>query len=69
MTDRRRKARGASAGHVIGAAAFAAISAVEGLKLSPAARRRIAVFQRKRMTPDERRAAVLKAYEDTEGKR
>jgi len=68
MTDRRQKARSASAGHVIGAGAFAAITAVEGLKLSPAAQRRIAEFRRKRMTPDERRAAVLKAYEGAEGK-
>jgi hypothetical protein len=45
---------------VLGRKTFAAISAVEGLKLSAAGRRRIS----SPLTPDQRRAEVLKAYLD-----
>jgi hypothetical protein len=45
---------------ILGRGAFAAISAVEGLKLTPAGQRRISIAQ----TQDDRRAEVLKAYRD-----
>ena len=48
---------------VLGARAFAAISAVEGLKLSAASRKRLQALQDDpTLTPDQRRAEVLKVY-------
>ncbi len=49
----------------IGARAFAAISAVEGLRLGKASRRRLQALKADRaLSPDERRAEVLRAYMD-----
>jgi hypothetical protein len=48
---------------VLGRSAFAAISAVEGLKLSPAGRERL----KGPKSPDQRRAEVLRAYTDIKG--
>jgi hypothetical protein len=50
-------------GPVLGARAFAAISAVEGLKLGAASRKRLQSLQDDpKLTPDQRRAEVRKAY-------
>lgn len=49
---------------VIGTRAFAAISAVEGLKLNKASRERLkALEDDETLTPAQRRAAVLKTYQ------
>ncbi len=48
---------------VIGARAFEAITAVEGLSLSAASKQRLQRLQRdKTLTPAERRDAVVRAY-------
>ncbi|MDP3738346.1 MAG: hypothetical protein Q8R02_13205 [Hyphomonadaceae bacterium] len=48
---------------ILGARALAAISAVEGLKLGAASRKRLQSLQNDpTLTPDQRRAEVLKAY-------
>jgi hypothetical protein len=49
---------------VLGLKAFAAITAVEGLKLSPAGRQRVERLTRGALTPEQRRAKVLRAYQD-----
>lgn len=47
----------------LGARAFAAISAVEGLKLDKNSKERVQSLQRNQaLTPAQRRARVLKAY-------
>ena len=38
------------------------INAIEGLKLSAAAEQRAADFDRRRLSPEERRKEILKAY-------
>ena len=48
---------------VLGARAFAAISAVEGLKLSPAGRKRVYGAA----PVEQRRAEVIRAYTDIKG--
>jgi|GEM_PF-2341457 len=48
--------------HVLGARAFAAITAVEGLRLSAVSRRRLETLKASGLTPEERRAEVLRAY-------
>lgn len=48
---------------IIGSRAFAAITAVEGLKLAKASRERLKALQDdETLTPAQRRAEVLKAY-------
>jgi hypothetical protein len=48
---------------ILGARALAAISAVEGLKLGAASKKRLQSLQNDpTLTPDQRRAEVLKAY-------
>jgi hypothetical protein len=48
--------------YVIGRKAMAAISAVEGLTLSHAAKLRLAEADRLGLTPAQRQAAIAKAY-------
>ncbi len=47
---------------VIGTKAFAAITAVEGLKLSAASKTRLSNLKAKGLNNDERRAEVIRAY-------
>lgn len=47
---------------VLGDRTFAAISAVEGISLSKASLDRIASMRRRKLSPDEQRAEVVRAY-------
>jgi len=47
---------------VIGRDRFAAISAVEGIRLTPEMERRAAEFDRKGLSPDERIRAIVAAH-------
>lgn len=47
---------------VLGPKAFAAISAVEGLRLSTVSRRRLETLKATGLSAEERRAEVLRAY-------
>ena len=47
---------------VVGSKAFSAITAVEGLRLSGASKKRLADLRRSAMSPDQRRAEVVRAY-------
>lgn len=47
---------------VLGGKAFAAITAVEGLRLPAASRKRLHELKESGLAPDERRAEVLRAY-------
>jgi hypothetical protein len=51
-------------GSVLGQRTFAAISAVEGLKLSPEVKRRSAASKAAKLTTSERRDQVLRAYSE-----
>lgn len=42
--------------------AFAAVAAVEGLRLSAASRKRLAKYEAAGLSMDERRQAILQAY-------
>jgi uncharacterized membrane protein len=55
--DRKQKAR-----VVIGARRFAKISAVEGIVLTREMQTRIAEFNRKGMSADERRRSIIRVY-------
>jgi hypothetical protein len=52
----------------LGLRAFAAISAVEGLKLSSSSRARLEALRATDLTPEQRRAEILKAYKSRPSK-
>ena len=58
----RTAAKGKPAGTRIGRQAFAAISAVEGIRLTPEMKRRAAEFDRKGLTTAERVRAVVAVH-------
>ena len=47
---------------VLGDRTFAAISAVEGLRLSAASKKRMSAMKEQKLTPAQKRAEVLRAY-------
>lgn len=57
-----RKTKGRALGTRIGRAAFAAISAVEGIKLTPEMKRREREFDRKGLSPEERIKAIVAVH-------
>ena len=59
-TAKRSCEKGGS--HIVGDSAFAAITAVEGLSLSEASRERLALLRRRKLSADEQRAEVIRAY-------
>jgi hypothetical protein len=68
MPDRGSKSKAKPRGRVLGAATFAAISAVEGLKLSPAAKKRLTALKARKLTPAQKRAEVVRVYERAKGR-
>lgn len=54
---------------VLGRQAFAAITAVEGLELSAASRRRLDSLTKSGLSADERRAEILRTYKGLGGRR
>ena len=57
-----KRAGGSGKGHVLGARAFAAITAVEGIGLSAPSRKRLASMKKRGLTPEEQRREVIRAY-------
>jgi hypothetical protein len=57
-----RPAKGGRVGTRIGRQAFAAISAVEGIRLTPEMKRRTAEFDRKGLSTAERIRAIVALY-------
>jgi hypothetical protein len=64
----KKVSRNATTGRIIGAKAFEAITAVEGLKLSPAGKKRLAASKSRKQTPAQRRAEVVRAYTASKGR-
>lgn len=62
MVEKPKKTRNETKASILGDKTFAAITAVEGLKLPRASKRRIAALKQKKLTPAQRRAEVLRAY-------
>lgn len=69
MSKRTARTSSKSAARVLGAKTFAAIAAVEGLRLSASSKKRLAALRASELTPDERRAEVLRAYSSPKGRR
>jgi hypothetical protein len=69
MNKTARKTAHRSAFSVLGAKAFAAIAAVEGLRLSPTSKQRLNALKNSDLTPEERRAEIFRAYKSSQGSR
>lgn len=52
----------ANKGFVVGAAGFAKISAVEGIRLKPAMKKRALEADRKGLSAEETRRAIIRSY-------
>jgi hypothetical protein len=64
-TDARKPSQRATRGRTIGRAAFARISAVEGIRLTPAMMADFHEFERKGLSPAARRKAIIGKYGKT----
>ena len=53
---------GSSEGHILGDRTFAAITAVEGIGLSATSRKRLNAMKERRLTTEEQRTEVIRAY-------
>lgn len=62
MKKKSRLADNQPNAHVLGDKTFAAITAVEGLSLSAASRKRLADMKKRKLSHDEQRNAVIRAY-------
>lgn len=58
------KSTGKFAAPVIGAETFAAMAAIDGLRLEGASKNRVATLRASDLSPEERRAEVIRAYAD-----
>ncbi len=56
------------ADRVLGEKTFAAITAVEGLELGPVSRKRLFAMNEKKLTPEQKRAEVLRAYSSSKNR-
>jgi hypothetical protein len=60
--DKGLKASGS--GVVLGQRTFAAITAVEGIGLSAASRKRLSDLKKRKLSADDQRSEVIRAYQD-----
>ena len=61
-SQRGARRRSTASGVIVGRQRFAKISAVEGIELSPAAKKRVAEFDRLGLSPEERVRAIVAAH-------
>lgn len=62
MKKTGKRLSGAGGGHILGQHTFAAITAVEGISLSPTSRKRLADMKKRKLSHDEQRSEVIRAY-------
>ncbi len=55
-------------GRVLGDQIFAAISAVEGISLSTSSRKRLESMRKRKLTTEEQRAEIIRAYTDAKSR-
>jgi hypothetical protein len=67
MSVRTRKSKTSSRSRVLGAKTFAAIAAVEGLKLSAAGKKRLSTLKASGLSTAQRRKAILRSYKGAKG--
>lgn len=65
---RTRKFTSGQPGLVLGDRVFAAITAVEGIKLGPASRSRLSELKKRKLSYSEQRAEIVRAYREAKDK-
>jgi hypothetical protein len=60
--QKRSTGKGSKTGFVLGRAGFAKISAVEGIRLKPAMKKRAAEASSKGLSPEEYRKVIVRAH-------
>ena len=60
--------KASTTGHVLGARTFAAITAIEGVSLSTASRKRLTDMNKRKLSPDDQRTEVIQAYRGTKSR-
>ncbi|HYS84515.1 MAG TPA: hypothetical protein VEN78_05890 [Bradyrhizobium sp.] len=60
--QKRSTGKGSKTGFVLGRAGFTKISAVEGIRLKPAMKKRAAEANSKGLSPEEYRKVIVRAY-------
>ena len=68
MTKRRKGSSINASSRILGDKTFAAITAVEGLKLGSTSKKRLSALKEKKLTPAQKRAEVLRAYVQHKGR-
>ncbi len=68
MVQKQKKSPINTSSRVLGEKTFAAISAVEGLKLGAASKKRLSAMKEQNLTASQKRAEVLRAYSHTKGR-
>jgi hypothetical protein len=68
MAGNRKKSGINASSNVLGDKTFAAISAVEGLRLGGASKKRLSAMKELKLTPAQKRAEVLRAYSTHKGR-
>jgi hypothetical protein len=63
-----KKSKLSASGHVLGQRTFAAIAAVEGISLSQTSRKRLADMKKRKLSPDDQRSEVIRAYRDAKSR-
>jgi hypothetical protein len=58
----RKRSASVGDGIILGRERFARITAVEGIELTPAMRRRAAEFERRGLSGEERRRSIIRLY-------
>lgn len=62
MKKALKRLGGASEGRILGDRTFAAISAVEGISLSPGSKKRLQAMKDRDLSTKQQRAEVIRAY-------
>lgn len=57
-----------TAGHILSQQTFAAITAIEGISLSAASRKRLASMNKRKLSPDDQRTEVIQAYQNAKSR-
>lgn len=63
-----KKTKSGQANLVLGDRVFAAITAVEGIKLGPESRSRLSNLNKRKLSNPEQRAAIVQAYREAKKK-
>ncbi|MBP8234523.1 hypothetical protein [Rhizorhabdus sp.] len=64
MKKINRGLKASDSGVVLGQRTFAAITAVEGIGLSAASRKRLSDLKKRKLSADDQRYEVIRAYQD-----